>query len=116
MESLRWTDPQCPVARAVDLVGDKWSLLILRDAFDGARSFTEFHRRLGVARNILTERLRKLTECGVLAHQVAESGKRREYVLTDSGHDLLVAIVALRQWGASCLRTGREPLHARRRH
>ena len=94
-----WTDPLCPVARAIDLIGDKWSLLIVRDAFDGARSFTEFHRSLGVARNILTDRLRRLTECGVLTQQVASSGKRREYVLTESGHDLFITIVALRQWG-----------------
>lgn len=99
VRDAQWTDPLCPVARTIDLIGDKWSLLIVRDAFDGARSFTEFHRRLGVARNILTERLRRLTDCGVLTQQVTASGKRREYVLTDAGHDLFVTIVALRQWG-----------------
>lgn len=62
-----WTDPTCPVARTVDLVGDRWSLLIVRDAMDGAASFTDFRNRLGVARNILSDRLRKLTAHGILA-------------------------------------------------
>ena len=66
-----WTDPECPVARALDLVGDRWSLLVVRDAMDGARSFTEFQRRTGIARNILTDRLRRLTESGLLAQPEA---------------------------------------------
>ncbi|MFB9831353.1 winged helix-turn-helix transcriptional regulator [Actinoallomurus acaciae] len=96
---LDWTDPDCPVARTVDLVGDRWSLLVIRDAMDGARSFTEFQRRTGIARNILTERLRKLTARGLLAQRTAPSGRRREYVLTDAGRDLFPVIVTLRQWG-----------------
>lgn len=96
-----WTDPQCPVARATDLVGDKWSLLIVRDALDGARSFTDFQRSLGVARNILTDRLRRLADDGILTRQPAPSGKRQEYVLTDAGEELFTLIVALRQWGES---------------
>jgi DNA-binding HxlR family transcriptional regulator len=94
-----WTDPDCPVARTVDLVGDKWSLLIVRDAMDGARSFTEFQRRTGIARNILTDRLHKLVAHGILAQRAAPSGRRQEYVLTDAGHDLFAVVVSLRQWG-----------------
>ncbi|MFF4740803.1 winged helix-turn-helix transcriptional regulator [Streptomyces sp. NPDC001262] len=94
-----WTDPDCPVARTLDLVGDRWSLLVVRDAMDGARSFTEFQRRTGIARNILTDRLRKLTAHGLLAQRTAPSGRRREYVLTDAGHDLFAVILTLRQWG-----------------
>ncbi|MFB4315898.1 winged helix-turn-helix transcriptional regulator [Actinomadura sp. 21ATH] len=94
-----WTDPDCPVARTLDLVGDRWSLLVIRDAMDGARSFTEFQRRTGIARNILTDRLRKLTAHGLLAQRTAPSGRRREYVLTGAGHDLFPVVVALRQWG-----------------
>src|SRR5688572_22069505 len=94
-----WTDPECPVARALDLVGDRWSLLVVRDAMDGARSFTEFQRRTGIARNILTDRLRKLTEGGLLAQRTAPSGRRREYVLTDAGRGLFPVILTLRQWG-----------------
>ncbi|ANW22598.1 winged helix-turn-helix transcriptional regulator [Streptomyces clavuligerus] len=94
-----WTDPDCPVARALDLVGDKWSLLVVRDAMDGARSFTEFQRRTGIARNILTDRLRKLSERGLLTQRTAPTGRRQEYVLTDAGRDLFPVIVTLRQWG-----------------
>jgi DNA-binding HxlR family transcriptional regulator len=94
-----WTDPECPVARTLDLVGDRWSLLVIRDAMDGARSFTEFQRRTGIARNILTDRLRKLTAHGLLDQRTAPSGKRREYVLTDAGRDLFPVVVTLRQWG-----------------
>ncbi|NYH77253.1 DNA-binding HxlR family transcriptional regulator [Actinopolyspora biskrensis] len=83
----------------MDLVGDRWSLLILRDAFDGTRAFTDFQRNLGVAKNILSDRLRRLVTHGVLARQTAASGKRQEYVLTNSGEQLFTAMVALRQWG-----------------
>ncbi|MET9865510.1 MULTISPECIES: helix-turn-helix domain-containing protein [unclassified Streptomyces] len=96
---LDWTDPDCPVARTLDLVGDRWSLLVVRDAMDGARSFTEFQRRTGIARNILTDRLRKLTAHGLLAQRTAPSGRRREYVLTDAGRALFPVILTLRQWG-----------------
>lgn len=94
-----WTDPSCPVARTVDLVGDRWSLLIMRDAMDGARSFTDFRQRTGMARNILTDRLRKLTAHGLLAQVEAPSGKRQVYALTAAGRDLFAVILTLRQWG-----------------
>lgn len=94
-----WTDPACPVARTVDLVGDRWSLLIVRDAMDGARSFTDFQQRTGIARNILTDRLRKLTANGLITQVNAPSGRRRLYTLTDAGKDLFPVIVTLRQWG-----------------
>ncbi|SFW79103.1 winged helix-turn-helix transcriptional regulator [Amycolatopsis australiensis] len=94
-----WTDPHCPVARAVDLVGDRWSLLIVRDAMDGARSFTDFQQRTGIARNILADRLRKLTAHGLMTQVEAPSGKRRRYELTPAGEDLFAVIVTLRQWG-----------------
>lgn len=94
-----WTDSDCPVARTLDLVGDRWSLLVIRDAMDGARSFTEFQRRTGIARNILTDRLRKLTAHGILDQRPAPSGRRQVYVLTDAGRGLFPVIVTLRQWG-----------------
>ncbi|WP_329096886.1 helix-turn-helix transcriptional regulator [Actinomadura citrea] len=94
-----WTDPVCPVARTADLVGDRWSLLIVRDAMDGARSFTDFQQRTGIARNILSDRLRKLTAHGLLAQVDAPSGRRRLYALTEAGKDLFPVIVTLRQWG-----------------
>ncbi|MEK1941539.1 MAG: helix-turn-helix domain-containing protein [Pseudomonas sp.] len=90
----------CPVARSVDIVGDRWSLLIVRDAFDGTRRFSDFQRSLGVARNILSDRLRKLVEAGVLQTQAASDGTTyQEYVLTSKGESLFALVVALRQWG-----------------
>lgn len=94
-----WTDPACPVARTADLVGDRWSLLILRDAVDGTRSFTAFQRTLGVARNILSDRLARLVAHGILHKQAAASGRRQEYVLTEAGAQLFGVLVAMRQWG-----------------
>lgn len=99
MTQATWTDPACPVARTLDLIGDRWSLLIVRDAMDGARAFTDFQQRTGIARNILTDRLRRLVERGILDQQTAPSGRRQLYTLTDTGRDLFTVIVALRQWG-----------------
>ena len=67
-------DEPCPVARAVDIVGDRWSLLIVRDAFDGMRRFSDFQRSLGVARNILSDRLKKLVDAGILQTEAAAKG------------------------------------------
>ena len=90
----------CPVARSVDLIGDRWSLLIVRNAIDGMRRFGDFQRDLGVARNILADRLRKLVDAGILAMQGASDGTSyQEYVLTDKGESLFPIVVALRQWG-----------------
>ncbi|WP_405401196.1 winged helix-turn-helix transcriptional regulator [Streptomyces sp. NBC_01104] len=96
----RFDDSECPVARSVDAIGDWWSLLIVRDAFDGSRRFGEFQRSLGVAKNILTARLRTLVAGGVLENVPASDGSAyREYVLTPKGKALFPVIVALRQWG-----------------
>jgi len=93
-------DEPCPVARSLNLIGDRWSLLIVRDAFDGMRRFGDFQRSLGVARNILSDRLRKLVDVGILAMQDASDGTAyQEYVLTPQGESLFPVMVALRQWG-----------------
>ena len=100
----------CPVARSVDLIGDRWALLIIRDAFDGARRFGDFQRSLGVARNILTDRLRKLMEAGIFTTQPASDGTAyQEYVLTERGESLFPVVVALRQWGEQHLFAPGEP-------
>jgi DNA-binding HxlR family transcriptional regulator len=84
----------------VDIVGDKWSLLIIRDAFDGIRRFGQFQRDLGVAKNILSDRLRNLVEAGVLRVEPASDGSSySEYVLTAKGQDLFDLVISLRQWG-----------------
>ncbi|TCT32957.1 HxlR family transcriptional regulator [Providencia alcalifaciens] len=90
----------CPVARSVNLIGDRWSLLIVRDAFDGIRRFGDFQRSLGVARNILSDRLRKLVDANILELKDASDGTAyQEYVLTEAGESLFPIVVALRQWG-----------------
>lgn len=93
-------EESCPVARSVGLLGDRWSLLIVRDAFDGVRRFGDFQRGLGVARNILSDRLSKLVDAGVLTTQAASDGSAyQEYVLTANGESLFPILVAMRQWG-----------------
>ncbi|MGW4050248.1 winged helix-turn-helix transcriptional regulator [Streptomyces sp. NPDC004779] len=100
VKRTRFDDSDCPVARSVDAIGDWWSLLIVRDAFDGSRRFGEFQRSLGVAKNILTARLRDLVAGGVLESVPASDGSAyREYALTPKGEALFPVIVALRQWG-----------------
>jgi len=90
----------CPVARPLDAIGDWWSLLIIRDAFDGLRRFGEFRASLGVAKNILATRLRNLVEHEILELVPASDGSAyQEYVLTDKGRGLFPVLVALRQWG-----------------
>ena len=88
----------CPVARALDAIGDWWSLLIVRDAFDGVRRFGEFQKSLGVAKNILSDRLRTLVAHDILAAVPASDGSAyQEYVLTEKGQALFPVIVGLRQ-------------------
>lgn len=90
----------CPVARPLDAIGDWWSLLIIRDAFDGLRRFGEFQRNLGLAKNILSARLRNLVEHDILDTVPASDGSAyQEYVLTEKGRGLFPLLVALRQWG-----------------
>ncbi|MBN9516676.1 MAG: helix-turn-helix transcriptional regulator [Alphaproteobacteria bacterium] len=93
-------DAHCPVARPLDAIGDWWSLLIVRDAFDGLRRFGEFQKSLGLAKNILSARLKNLVEHDVLKTVPASDGSAyQEYVLTEKGRGLFPLLVALRQWG-----------------
>jgi DNA-binding HxlR family transcriptional regulator len=88
------------VGRALDEIGDWWSLLIIRDAFDGMRRFGEFQKSLGISKGILTARLKHLVAIDVLEMApVADEDGYKEYVLTDKGRDLFLVIVSLRQWG-----------------
>ncbi len=99
---LRYSDENCRIRAALDIVGEKWSLLVIREAFFGIRRFDDFHRALGCARNLLSERLAKLVEHGVLARvEYKEPGQRRrhEYQLTEKGLDLHRALLALMEWG-----------------
>ena len=105
----------CSIARALELVGERWTLLIIRDAFLGRRRFDEFQESLGVARNVLAERLIRLVEEGILERRAySERPPRFEYRLTEQGRDLAVPLLALMQWGDRHL-SQKPPRIARRR-
>jgi DNA-binding HxlR family transcriptional regulator len=90
----------CSIARALEVVGERWSLLIVRDVFLGLRRFDELQENLGIARNVLTDRLNRLVEEGVLERvRYSERPERFEYRLTRKGRDLNIALSGLRQWG-----------------
>jgi len=92
----------CSVAGALAVVGEKWSLLVIREAFLGVRRFADFHRMLGAPRAVLTERLATLVDQGILRrvpYQEEGERQRHEYRLTEKGLDLYPALVALMQWG-----------------
>ena len=90
----------CSISNALELIGEWWTFLILRESFFGARRFEDFQQHLGIARNILTTRLKKLCDGGVLERvPVKEGAKRHEYRLTPMGRDLYPVLIALTQWG-----------------
>jgi DNA-binding HxlR family transcriptional regulator len=90
---------ECPIARSLDVIGDWWSLMIIRDALLGVRRFSEFQKKLGLAKNILTVRLRALVDQGILKMAPASDGSAyQEYVLTPKGRGIFPVLVALRQW------------------
>ena len=90
----------CPIARSLDVIGDWWSLLIVRDALLGSRRFSQFQKNLGVAKNILTVRLRTLVTEGILEMKpAADGGAYQDYVPTAKARGLFPVLVALRQWG-----------------
>jgi DNA-binding HxlR family transcriptional regulator len=91
---------QCSIAAALESVGERWSFLILRGAFNGLQHFEEFQSTLGIARNILSNRLARLVESGILQRDPDPTDRRRvAYRLTDKGLDLLPVLLSLRQWG-----------------
>lgn len=93
-------ETSCPVSRSLDVIGDWWSLLIIRDALDGIKRFGEFEKNIGIAKNILSNRLAKLVAADILEIVPASDGSAySEYSLTAKGRDLFFVIVALRQWG-----------------
>jgi len=100
MARKRFDDSNCSVARALNEVGDWWSLLVVLHAMYGTRRFVDFQKELGIARNILCDRLSRLVDNQVLKKvEVGEHGSRSEYRLTEKGRDLFPIVVALRQWG-----------------
>jgi DNA-binding HxlR family transcriptional regulator len=101
-DRVRYSSSNCSIARTLGVVGEKWTLLVLREAFYGVRRFDDFHATLGCARNLLSARLKTLVANGLLEKRPYrdDRGRRRdEYRLTEKGRDLLPAVVALMQWG-----------------
>jgi DNA-binding HxlR family transcriptional regulator len=90
----------CSIARALEVVGERWTLLIVRDLFLGLHRFDQLQENLGIARNVLTDRLNRLVEEGIVARvRYSERPERFEYRLTPKGRDLQIALAGLRQWG-----------------
>ncbi len=114
-EALRWDPDPCSIARTLDLVGEKWSLVVLREVFSGVRRFDDLRRRTGAPRQVLSARLATLVDAGVLRrHPYQDPGRRTrdEYRLTRAGMDLYPVLVALMRWGDRYLDqpTGGPPL------
>lgn len=112
MKKASFADMNCSIAQALELVGEWWTLLILRDAFLGVRRFDDFVERLGISRNVLTNRLQTLIDADILARRPYDEGRgRADYLLTDKGRALWPVLTALRQWGDEwILGEGNEPL------
>ncbi len=117
MSRKRFHAMECSIARTLDVVGDWWTLLIIREAFLGVRRFADFRDHLGIARNILTDRLAKLVEDGILEKRPKATAERGfEYRLTEKGRDLWGVLTALRLWGDRWVYgKGKEPLLVRER-
>ena len=95
-----YEDQNCSIARALELIGERWTILIVRDAFLGIRRFDDFQRSLGVSRGILADRLDRLVDSGILERRCyQERPERFEYRLTDKGRDLWPVTVSLLKWG-----------------
>ena len=100
MSRNKFDNLNCSLSDTLNLIGEWWTILILREAFFGTRRFEEFQQNLGIARNILTARLSTLCDNGILERvPVKQGAKRHEYQLTTMGRDLLTVIIALTQWG-----------------
>jgi DNA-binding HxlR family transcriptional regulator len=92
--------PVCSIARAMEILGERWTFLILREAFYGVRRFSDMQRNLGIARNILSTRLQTLVGAGIFERRLyQEEPERYEYRLTPAGRDLYPSIVTLMRWG-----------------
>jgi DNA-binding HxlR family transcriptional regulator len=100
MRRSSFRDMNCSVAQCLEIVGEWWTLLIVRDAFLGVTRFDDFHQRLGISRNVLNERLGHLVDAGVLERVAyCEHPPRFDYRLTTKGRDLWPVLTAMRQWG-----------------
>ncbi|MCU1648408.1 MAG: Streptomycin 3-adenylyltransferase [Nocardia sp.] len=104
MKRTTFANWPCTVARTVDLIGDWWTPLVLREAFYGAKRFDDFERTLGLSRNVLTQRLTRLVDEGLMQKvPYQDRPPRHEYLLTDKGRDFFPVVAAMMQWGDTWL-------------
>ncbi|CRZ13623.1 winged helix-turn-helix transcriptional regulator [Mycolicibacterium neworleansense] len=102
MRTDPWSDDVCPIARTMSVLGQRWAMLIIREALLGRSRFSEFRERLGVAPDVLSARLSELVAAGILEvvdYQQPGDRTRSRYVLTDAGHELVSVLAAIGQWG-----------------
>lgn len=112
MRKTSFADMNCSVAQSLEIIGEWWTLLILRDSFLGIRRFDDYVERLGISRNVLANRLDTLVDAGVLERRPYDEARSRyDYLLTDKGRALWPVLVTLRQWGDEWITgAGNEPL------
>jgi DNA-binding HxlR family transcriptional regulator len=117
MRAAELAQQQCSIARPASLLGDQWTLVILRQAFNRVRRFDEFQRTLGISRSLLADRLGKLVDAGILRREPYkdEIRTREEYRLTDKGLDLYPVLMALREWGDRYMADEGAPVQLRHR-
>ena len=89
----------CSLAHTLEVIGERWTLMILRDAFFGAKRFGQFERSLGISKNILTTRLKHLVDEGIMEKRPSPDGAHQEYLLTDRGYDLQPVLLSIMHWG-----------------
>ncbi len=99
MKYKKFDHMNCSLAQTLDVIGERWALLILRDAFFGSKRFGQFQESLGIARNVLTVRLNQLVDEGIFERRVAPEGSHPEYHLTEKGLDLQPVLLAMTHWG-----------------
>lgn len=99
MTTQSYAPLNCPIAQALSVIGDQWTLLIVRDVLSGPRRFEELRSALGISRNLLTRRLRQLEDDGLLERRPIPGSRRFEYAATEKCRDLRVAVLALAEWG-----------------
>jgi DNA-binding HxlR family transcriptional regulator len=110
MKRTSFDGMNCSLARTLDVIGEWWTLLIIREASWGTSRFDEFHQRLGIARNVLAARLERLEETGILERkQSDESARIFDYLLTEKGWDLFPILVAMIQWGDRWIHSSEGP-------
>ncbi|WP_433756210.1 winged helix-turn-helix transcriptional regulator [Nocardia sp. CA-135398] len=108
-------DEPCSITRPLVILGDRWTLVILKYSFAGVRRFNAFHNVLGISRSRLQDRLDRLIEHGILVKQKAAVGAHEEYRLTPKGHDIYPILMAIRDWGDTYMAPDGPPVHYRHR-